>query len=929
MSRQALVIFACVVAAALATTENVSCDTAACTSYTTTRTSWPALYPTKRSSHSSASHTSASSQVHSAPTNRLPHTIELDLKQAQDVEEVIVMSDWWQKRPTFIRVCDYDLQRGTLTSAHCTTRKFPTYTKNACGPHGDAKCAYHGSETEPSAISQLRVPLRTHKGHEQRVSDGNRKIIGKDSSFTVNGRKLGRGFWVTDSRFVVRVASWGNLYWVGQVVPGGMRTTTVRHISQIKTVNPTHLERGTLKTGARHARKLKVTVDGLLSAPNKYVVMKGIRVITSGGKKPLTSGWECDKSKNFILGVKYNQIDLTSACPHCNAKPVYNKALSTAPASVAPAVAYCKAQCIQRSGCVGVFYQRHTNGHEICGFYTKTALSVGGTRVWHGHQAGSQICMRQTAPVVVKPHMKEQVFTVSAGKDYWAPVEVTLDSAPTTIIRYEVKNAPGQKSEMIGAFSHNKKRWAGGKKGEDALTWYAAPHRSDFTFRTKVFGGFPHVTSTHQRKVAPDKWHKIEVRLGTSRASYTVDGKHFATTALKAGEVARKGFVGMIRYASDYQFKNLEIITRNQRVWPRHHGKTHASALRATPMKYAAAEATDATCKRTFGSTSRVADFSELTSMLLKDLKVPKAERYPGAWVTRNRKGYWAGRKRHYFIEKHHGAAPRGWLVHDRVKVDKTTTYHLGSWFGFKAAVLCTTPVHHLDSYGSSSTLIIEPEPYFNHKHHHGGINGVQFWQVLLMFIICLLGLLWGYFERERRRRLAAEAGGFPVRQGDYLSGLFECFVFPRVCLPACFFSPVAAAFNRAEVDGRECTLCDACFSLRPQLTQYHTRQSIRAKHNLEERQCTDCFAALCCTPCAVAQDTLELERRANTVAAQQQLVQVAAAVPPGMAPELRLQIPEIHVAAPAPPKYEVVESAAPVVQKGDDDTTPVHCQQV
>merc|ERR1712093_606997 len=61
--------------------------------------------------------------------------------------------------------------------------------------------------------------------------------------------------------------------------------------------------------------------------------------------------------------------------------------------------------------------------------------------------------------------------------------------------------------------------------------------------------------------------------------------------------------------------------------------------------------------------------------------------------------------------------------------------------------------------------------------------------------LMVLLGLCWGVSERERRRRISMAAGGFPVRSGDFLTGLFECFGHPRVCLPACLFTPCAAAF--------------------------------------------------------------------------------------------------------------------------------------
>jgi Cys-rich protein (TIGR01571 family) len=104
--------------------------------------------------------------------------------------------------------------------------------------------------------------------------------------------------------------------------------------------------------------------------------------------------------------------------------------------------------------------------------------------------------------------------------------------------------------------------------------------------------------------------------------------------------------------------------------------------------------------------------------------------------------------------------------------------------------------------------------------------------------------------------------GGFPARQGDYTTGLAECLCQPNLCLQSMLFAPILAAFNRAEADKRECHACDGLFALKPQITQYHTRQSIRATNGLENAQCYDFMSAACCTPCAIAQDTIEMERR-------------------------------------------------------------------
>merc|ERR1712054_435843 len=139
----------------------------------------------------------------------------------------------------------------------------------------------------------------------------------------------------------------------------------------------------------------------------------------------------------------------------------------------------------------------------------------------------------------------------------------------------------------------------------------------------------------------------------------------------------------------------------------------------------------------------------------------------------------------------------------------------------------------------------------------------------VLGVLVVILALVWGYYERKRRRAIVGQNGGYKQRQGDYQTGIFSCLFIPRICFPATVFTPVLAAFNRAEADKRDCGLCDFLLSLKTPITQYQTRQSIRAEYDLEEANVTDCLGSVCCTPCVVAQDALELEHRATLQPAQ------------------------------------------------------------
>jgi len=100
--------------------------------------------------------------------------------------------------------------------------------------------------------------------------------------------------------------------------------------------------------------------------------------------------WSCDTTVNFIAGAHYAQTDLTSACPNCSANPVYG-----VPNSNEKAAAYCKQKCEGQSTCLGFFYQRHINGHEICGFYYEPIPSNAHPS-WNGHSQGSRICMKSS-----------------------------------------------------------------------------------------------------------------------------------------------------------------------------------------------------------------------------------------------------------------------------------------------------------------------------------------------------------------------------------------------------------------------------------------------------------------------------------------------------------------------------------------------------
>jgi Ca2+-binding EF-hand superfamily protein len=75
-----------------------------------------------------------------------------------------------------------------------------------------------------------------------RVTDGNQKEISLDGSFRVNDVQMGSGYWITNSRFVVQIADWGDVWWIGQLTGGGMLTICVDTESECLNAKPTDME---------------------------------------------------------------------------------------------------------------------------------------------------------------------------------------------------------------------------------------------------------------------------------------------------------------------------------------------------------------------------------------------------------------------------------------------------------------------------------------------------------------------------------------------------------------------------------------------------------------------------------------------------------------------------------------------------------------
>ena len=77
-----------------------------------------------------------------------------------------------------------------------------------------------------------------------------------------------------------------------------------------------------------------------------------------------------------------------------------------------------------------------------------------------------------------------------------------------------------------------------GSANADALSWYLATDRSDFTFRTGMFAGFPAAcrpTSGFNAQVG-QKYH-FDVEIDSTTASYSIDGMSYAIATYAVADV--------------------------------------------------------------------------------------------------------------------------------------------------------------------------------------------------------------------------------------------------------------------------------------------------------------------------------------------------------------------------------------------------------
>merc|ERR1712159_640801 len=210
----------------------------------------------------------------------------------------------------------------------------------------------------------------------------------------------------------------------------------------------------------------------------RFLILALVALSVVDAKK---NAYDCTHEFNFITGVKYNQIDLTDGCTNDNTvyNPENNKNCPK------KAVRYCQSRCDETPDCRGFFFQKHQNGHEICGFYTGLATMHAPNAQWvkHGHRAVSQVCEVVDTPTATQPATVQRVQitmqlttavqefaesnpafdvafrTTIAGlaghvcDDYrlCAPDDVPVTSLASTSITFQIHLANGQLASQVAA----------------------------------------------------------------------------------------------------------------------------------------------------------------------------------------------------------------------------------------------------------------------------------------------------------------------------------------------------------------------------------------------------------------------------------------------------------------------------------------------
>lgn len=116
----------------------------------------------------------------------------------------------------------------------------------------------------------------------------------------------------------------------------------------------------------------------------------------------------------------------------------------------------------------------------------------------------------------------------------------------------------GPDTECFLIATQNCRGWG---QGGDGLTVSSGVNRTDFTFRSGVFQGFPRgVTRQGSPMLRSSEWNELSMVLSESLASYWINGMLVASCKLEPGEVpAAELYLGLTSYSTGYRIRGFDV----------------------------------------------------------------------------------------------------------------------------------------------------------------------------------------------------------------------------------------------------------------------------------------------------------------------------------------------------------------------------------
>lgn len=183
--------------------------------------------------------------------------------------------------------------------------------------------------------------------------------------------------------------------------------------------------------------------------------------------------------------------------------------------------------------------------------------------LWEGDAAGAEVRVQPHSMVFPKPSLQmpyERSQTDEALAGYVHPVgEATCVSLPI-YVRAEVY-PPAGNTECILIATRNRLRHG---QGGDGLTAYACVNRTSFSFRTRVFAGFPSSVRQHARALLQQQqWNEISMALSEKHATYWINGKQIASLKIGRGDLPGDPgvqlYLGLVSYSTEYLVRRFDV----------------------------------------------------------------------------------------------------------------------------------------------------------------------------------------------------------------------------------------------------------------------------------------------------------------------------------------------------------------------------------